>query len=144
MSESLVYRGSLAGHRGWVTAVATSSENPDMLLTASRDKTLILWQLNRDDESYGYPKRILAGHNHFVSDVVISSDGQFALSSVSTQISSFNTLVIAVLLMALFAFSLPLRAVVGQDSPTLGLEHRCYHPPIRWTHFGRSLRQLLC
>lgn len=31
--------------------------------------------------AYGYPKRILHGHNHFVSDVVVSSDGQFALSS---------------------------------------------------------------
>lgn len=31
--------------------------------------------------SYGYPRKILHGHNHFVSDVVISSDGQFALSS---------------------------------------------------------------
>ena len=45
------------------------------------DKTLILWELTRDDESnYGYPKKCLTGHNHFVSDVVMSSDGQFALS----------------------------------------------------------------
>ena len=47
----------------------------------STDKTIIVWQLTRNDDSYGYPKRILHGHNHFVSDVVISSDGQFALSS---------------------------------------------------------------
>ena len=45
------------------------------------DKSIIVWQLTRDEDSYGYPKRILHGHNHFVSDVVISSDGQFALSS---------------------------------------------------------------
>jgi guanine nucleotide-binding protein subunit beta-2-like 1 protein len=31
--------------------------------------------------SEGYPKKILHGHNDFVSDVVISSDGQFALSA---------------------------------------------------------------
>ncbi|KAI9062937.1 guanine nucleotide binding protein beta subunit [Trametes sanguinea] len=79
--ESLRYLGSMAGHKGWVTAIATSSENPDMILTASRDKTIIVWQLTRDEDQYGYPKRILHGHNHFVSDVVISSDGQFALSS---------------------------------------------------------------
>jgi hypothetical protein len=30
--------------------------------------------------NYGYARRALRGHNHFVSDVVISSDGQFALS----------------------------------------------------------------
>lgn len=96
--ESLRYLGSLPGHAGWVTAIATSSENPDMILTASRgaqiiegcvhylthvatDKTIIVWQLTRDEDAFGYPKRILHGHNHFVSDVVISSDGQFALSA---------------------------------------------------------------
>jgi guanine nucleotide-binding protein subunit beta-2-like 1 protein len=36
MSESLRFLGSLEGHKGWVTAIATSSENPDMILTASR------------------------------------------------------------------------------------------------------------
>merc|ERR1712230_8878 len=83
MSESLIFKGSLVGHKGDVTAIATSSENPDMILTASRDKTIIMWSLTRDDASFGYPKRILHGHNGFVSDVVISSDGQFALSSSS-------------------------------------------------------------
>ncbi|CAE6531644.1 unnamed protein product [Rhizoctonia solani] len=81
MSESMRYVGTLAGHKGWVTAIATSSESPDTILTASRDKTIIVWQLTRDELQYGYPKRILHGHNHFVSDIVISSDGQFALSS---------------------------------------------------------------
>src|ERR1700689_4627836 len=36
MAEQLRFLGSLAGHKGWVTAIATSSENPDMILTASR------------------------------------------------------------------------------------------------------------
>lgn len=31
-----MFKGNLAGHNGWVTAIATSSENPDMILTASR------------------------------------------------------------------------------------------------------------
>lgn len=39
-----------------------------------------MWTLIRDEENYGYARRALKGHNHFVSDVVISSDGQFALS----------------------------------------------------------------
>merc|ERR1712072_357083 len=67
---------------GWVTAIATpmSQPNSDILLSASRDKTVIMWKLTRDEESFGYPLRRLRGHSHFVSDVVISSDGQFALS----------------------------------------------------------------
>merc|ERR1711973_733845 len=69
------------GHNGWVTQIATTPQDPNQILSASRDKTLILWELNRDDEmNYGVPKKCLTGHNHFVSDVVMSSDGQFALS----------------------------------------------------------------
>ena len=41
-----------------------------MLLSASRDKTLIIWNLTRDETSYGYPKRSLKGHSHIVSDCV--------------------------------------------------------------------------
>lgn len=43
-----------------------------MLLSASRDKTLIIWNLTRDETQYGYPKRSLHGHSHIVSDCVRS------------------------------------------------------------------------
>jgi len=78
---SLQLRGILKGHSNWVTCIATSAENPDMLLSGSRDKTIIIWNLTREqDGSYGQPRRCLTGHSHFVQDVVISSDGQFGLS----------------------------------------------------------------
>jgi guanine nucleotide-binding protein subunit beta-2-like 1 protein len=80
MGEQLTLRGTLEGHGGWVTSIATTAENPDMILSSSRDKSVIVWQITKDEESYGVPRRSLRGHNHFVSDVVISSDGQFALS----------------------------------------------------------------
>lgn len=41
-----------------------------MLLSGSRDKTLIIWNLTRDESQYGYPKRSLHGHSHIVSDCV--------------------------------------------------------------------------
>lgn len=41
---------------------------------------MIVWRLVRDGEDYGYAEKALRGHSHFVSDVVISVDGQFALS----------------------------------------------------------------
>ena len=45
------------------------------------DKSLIVWKLTKDDSSScGTPYKALKGHGHFVSDAVISSDGQFALS----------------------------------------------------------------
>lgn len=52
-----------------------------MLLSGSRDKTLIIWNLTRDETQYGYPKRSLHGHSHIVSDCVcfgiIREDGIF-------------------------------------------------------------------
>jgi WD40 repeat protein len=45
-----------------------------------RDKSIIVWNLTREEMNYGFPRRALRGHSHFVQDVVISSDGQFALS----------------------------------------------------------------
>ena len=45
-----------------------------------KDKTLIVWKLNKDESSCGTPYKSLKGHSHFVSDAVISSDGQFCLS----------------------------------------------------------------
>lgn len=99
MSEQLRLRSTLKGHGGWVTQIATTPAVPDMILSASRgtvtpskwgkvgslclsiaDKTIIMWSLTREDTNYGIAKKALKGHNHFVSDVVISSDGQFALS----------------------------------------------------------------
>uniref|UniRef100_A0A8W8MWD8 Small ribosomal subunit protein RACK1 n=1 Tax=Magallana gigas TaxID=29159 RepID=A0A8W8MWD8_MAGGI len=80
MAEQMTLRGTLQGHGGWVTQIATTPQYPDMVLSASRDKTLIMWKLTRDDANYGLPFKCLKGHGHFVSDVVMSSDGQFALS----------------------------------------------------------------
>jgi len=81
MSEQLVLRGSLEGHRGWVTSLATSFENPNILLSGSRDKTVMLWELTPSDENPGFAKRSMTGHNQPIQDLVTSSDGQFALTA---------------------------------------------------------------
>jgi guanine nucleotide-binding protein subunit beta-2-like 1 protein len=81
MSETSIFRGTLEGHSGWVTAIACSVENEDVVISSSRDKSVIVWNLVREEETYGVPRRALTGHSHFVQDVIISSDGQFALSA---------------------------------------------------------------
>merc|ERR1712233_174794 len=76
-------RGTLQGHNGAITSIATNRDTPDVLISASRDKTIISWTLNdtsRADDAAGVPKRSLQGHSHFVEGVVLSSDGAFALS----------------------------------------------------------------
>merc|ERR1712088_547372 len=82
MPETMKFTDTLSGHGGWVTQVATNPQFAEMLISASRDKTLIMWNLNKDDQSsYGSPMKRLRGHSHFVSDVVVSSCGQFAVSA---------------------------------------------------------------
>jgi len=81
MTEQMTLRGTLKGHGDQVTQIATTPQFNDIILSSSRDKSLIVWELSKDsDTNYGIPKKRLLGHSHFVSDVVISSDGQFALS----------------------------------------------------------------
>jgi len=85
-NEHLTLKGVLVGHNDWVTQIATTPQFPDIVLSASRDKSIIIWQLNNQHDptgestSCGVPSKALRGHSHFVSDVVISSDGLFAVS----------------------------------------------------------------
>lgn len=77
----LYLRGTLDGHDGKaITALATTRENPNMLLTASRDKSIVVWKLTSDGDECGFAHRRLLGHSHYVQDITISSDGNFALS----------------------------------------------------------------
>lgn len=80
-TDTIIYKGQLRGHNGWVTSLATSAADPNLLVSGGRDNNLIVWDLTRDQSNFGVPRRSLQGHSHFVSDVVLSSDGQFALSS---------------------------------------------------------------
>ncbi|KAI9347480.1 guanine nucleotide-binding protein subunit beta-2-like 1 [Pilaira anomala] len=75
------FRGTLDAHNGWVTSIITSAEVPDMVISASRDKSIIVWHITRDEINYGVPRKALIGHNDIVSDLSISSDGQFVISS---------------------------------------------------------------
>jgi hypothetical protein len=63
MAETLTLRGTLEGHNGWVTQIATNPKFPDMILSSSRDKSLIVWKLTRDDQVRNNP--------HFGQKVVL-------------------------------------------------------------------------
>uniref|UniRef100_A0A1D1YUA1 Guanine nucleotide-binding protein subunit beta-like protein n=1 Tax=Anthurium amnicola TaxID=1678845 RepID=A0A1D1YUA1_9ARAE len=89
MAEAIVLKGVMKGHTDWVTGIAAPIDNSDMVVSSSRDKSVLVWHLTKDaalsteggsSTTYGVPRRRLTGHSHFVQDVVLSSDGQFALS----------------------------------------------------------------
>jgi len=77
----LELRGTLQGHSNWVTCLATSEANPSLLVSGSRDKTVIAWTLTGDADTLAVPERRLTGHKHFVSDLQLSMDGQWAISA---------------------------------------------------------------
>uniref|UniRef100_A0A915LQK3 Small ribosomal subunit protein RACK1 n=1 Tax=Meloidogyne javanica TaxID=6303 RepID=A0A915LQK3_MELJA len=68
MGEQIKLEGQLRGHNGWVTQIAASPVYKNMLVSSSRGKAITLWQLHK------------SGSSHFVSDVVMAPDGQYALS----------------------------------------------------------------
>jgi len=63
------------GHSNGVNAVSLSSDGK-RVISASRDKTLILW-----DVESGEPIRTFKGHSYVVNAVSISNDGKRAISS---------------------------------------------------------------
>eukprot|EP01100_Stratorugosa_tubuloviscum_P000802 TRINITY_DN117_c3_g2_i1.p1 TRINITY_DN117_c3_g2~~TRINITY_DN117_c3_g2_i1.p1 ORF type:complete len:323 (-),score=172.74 TRINITY_DN117_c3_g2_i1:1139-2107(-) len=77
---ALTQRGILRAHNGWVTSIATCAETPNKIISASRDRTAIVWQLN-DNDTCGSAVRSLSGHAHFIEDVVMSSEGQYAITA---------------------------------------------------------------
>jgi len=84
--ESIENQGVLSGHTDWVTSIAVAADESNTIITGSRDKTIGVWKLTRDagqkrPQIEGKLIRRLTGHNHIVSAVDISVDGQHALSS---------------------------------------------------------------
>ena len=88
---SIEYLGVLEGHGGAVTSLVCGVNKDDstLLLSGSRDKSIIQWELNfegtkvtyKDDQDnikekilVGKPLRSLHGHNHFVSSLALNSD----------------------------------------------------------------------
>ena len=87
-SETFKLRGKLSGHSDWVTcmAIGQTPDTADVLVSGSRDKTLMIWKLDRacDDKNvtkYGMAHKSLTGHNHFISDISLSQEGNFLISS---------------------------------------------------------------
>jgi len=70
----------ISGHDGAVTTLATTSECADLLVSGSRDRTVMVWKLTRTSEEYAHAQRRLYGHSHFVEDLKLSNDGHYALS----------------------------------------------------------------
>lgn len=79
-NENVILEGRQPYQRGvyWGRLLQTSQK---FTYCCCRDKSVIVWTLTKEEgTNYGYARKRLTGHSHFVENVVISSDGQFALS----------------------------------------------------------------
>jgi len=85
------YLGALSGHNDWITSLVVGQQgNRPLLVSGSRDKSLIVWDLDLEggvstkegvEERYiGKPLKSMKGHNHFVSSLAITSDNKYVLS----------------------------------------------------------------
>lgn len=60
MGEQMTLRGTLKGHSGWVTQIATTPQRPDMLLSSSRGKSVGETSVTINLEIYSYKKSRLS------------------------------------------------------------------------------------
>jgi guanine nucleotide-binding protein subunit beta-2-like 1 protein len=83
VNESMAIMGTLRGHKDQITCLKTSVEDPTLLLSGSRDKTVGVWVLDQDAQQNvtGRVKKRLVGHHHIIQDLDLSSDGQYALTA---------------------------------------------------------------
>jgi len=89
--HTLNYKGYLKAHGGWVTSLAVgeeivNKEKKEFLISGSRDRTLIKWDLDgekngEEDLEWGRPRKMYTGHSHFVSEICLTSDSRFCMSA---------------------------------------------------------------
>lgn len=89
---TLQYIGRLEGHSEAVTSLVCGKdeEGKPLLISGSRDKSIIVWDLNLEEQANadekpedlkcGKPKKSLHGHNHFVSSLALNRDGKKLIS----------------------------------------------------------------
>jgi guanine nucleotide-binding protein subunit beta-2-like 1 protein len=80
----------IEGHKTEISAIASGCVNvkecsKTFLITGGRDKKVLIWNLdyNAGDNlsSVVLPKYTLTGHNHFITDLQLSSNNEVFLSS---------------------------------------------------------------
>jgi len=86
--ESIHFQGVLKGHAGWVTGICTTSMDPNKVFSCSRDKSVIIWNLQQmdqqadaEEQQMGVMEKRLVGHMHFIQDMDVAADGAYALTA---------------------------------------------------------------
>ncbi|AEA39105.1 guanine nucleotide-binding protein beta SU like protein (nucleomorph) [Cryptomonas paramecium] len=81
MDSSIFNKFKFKLHSDAITCICVTSFNLPIFATGSRDCTILIWKIVREDEIKFIPKKRLRGHSHFISNLDFSMDGRFCLSS---------------------------------------------------------------
>ena len=73
-------RATFVGHNAAIESIEVDQEH-STLVSASRDKTALVWKLNRTQDNWAQQFTRLIGHNHFVSGVSLSRDASHLMTS---------------------------------------------------------------
>jgi len=79
-TQHFIPRATFIGHNAAVEAIEVDEEH-NILVSASRDKTALVWKLNRTHESWAQQFTRLTGHNHFVSAISLTRDTSHLLTA---------------------------------------------------------------
>ena len=72
---------TINAHSGWITTISVASNNFKIFATGSRDHSILIWEISQDQKNFVQIKKRLSGHSHFITDLILSPDGKFCISS---------------------------------------------------------------
>mmetsp|Transcript_14035 Transcript_14035/g.34289 ORF Transcript_14035/g.34289 Transcript_14035/m.34289 type:complete len:307 (+) Transcript_14035:1163-2083(+) len=81
MKKKINLTHSIRAHADWVTAISVPANRSDIFATGSRDCIIFIWEITSDEKIFAFIKKRFLSHSHFISDLVLSSDARYCLSS---------------------------------------------------------------
>ncbi|KAL9652285.1 hypothetical protein ABK040_011945 [Willaertia magna] len=80
----LLSEGELEGHYDTVTSLCVHSTNPNILISGSKDKSILIWEITKDKKNKivnAEVKKTFTGHEDLISDLFVSHSGEYLFSS---------------------------------------------------------------
>jgi guanine nucleotide-binding protein subunit beta-2-like 1 protein len=81
MEKKLSLKTTLYAHSGWITSISVALNDFKIFATGSRDLIINIWEIKQEKDLFAIIKKRLRGHSHFISDIVLSPDAKFCISS---------------------------------------------------------------
>jgi guanine nucleotide-binding protein subunit beta-2-like 1 protein len=81
MEKKLILNSTLEAHTDWITTISIATNEFIKFATGSRDKSILIWEIIQNQNNFAIIKQRLRGHSHFISELCLSPDAKFCISS---------------------------------------------------------------